>query len=261
MREDMSRVIVERPRTGGNYGRKGRAMALENLPTKLGMRRFHAEIGPRKYLNENLAPLRRYLERQVGRPWNKVFSEIATHVRVDSTVQQHVRQHLDDFVAINPRRDVVDRYSRYHDRPWRQPLYVDPADGLLKRTDRLLDVRLARRQKKEMPAPPVTLLRLSDDRELRQIDGLWYEVSLHPLPEPRYRVAVRDGLAVRLLCSDPVIDVVSGKEVPLGPSIDDPRSWEVYRRTHRARRYAVAKRSLSSAELRRHGLTNEAPSL
>ena len=28
-----------------------------------------------KSLNENLAPLRRYLVRQVDRPWNKVWSE------------------------------------------------------------------------------------------------------------------------------------------------------------------------------------------
>ena len=43
MREDMSRVIVERPRKGGKFERKGRAKALDDLPTKGGMRRFHAE--------------------------------------------------------------------------------------------------------------------------------------------------------------------------------------------------------------------------
>jgi hypothetical protein len=40
----------------------------------------------------------------VGRPWNKVYSEIAAHLRADNTVQQHVRDHLRNFVAINPRR-------------------------------------------------------------------------------------------------------------------------------------------------------------
>ncbi|MGE0424401.1 MAG: hypothetical protein AB7O88_19220 [Reyranellaceae bacterium] len=261
MREDMSRVIVERPRKGGKFERKGRAKALDDLPTKVGMRRFHAEIGNAKWLNENLAPLRRYLERQVGRPWNKVFSEIARHVRVDSTVQQHVRQHLEDFVAIAPRRDVVSRYRHHLDRPWHQPLYVDAADGLLKRTDRLLDVRLARRRRKAAPAPPSMRVPLDDFRELRRIDGLWYEVSLEPLPEPRYRRIVRGGIEFRQLCSEPAIDAISGARIPLGPPLDDPRSWDVYRRAHRDRRYAVSKRSLSGAELKRHGLRNEEPPL
>lgn len=103
MRDDMARVIVERPRTGGDRGRKGRAVSLKDLPKSQGMKRRHVLSGDWKMLNENLAPLRRYLERQVGRPWNKVFPEIARHLRVDNTVQQHVRDHLKDFVAITPR--------------------------------------------------------------------------------------------------------------------------------------------------------------
>src|SRR5271168_836260 len=104
MREDMSRVIVERPRLGGGRSRKGRAVPLEDLPKQEGIRRKHVLSGEEKMLNENLAPLRRYLERQVGRPWEKVYSEVALHLRADSAVHQHVRDHLADFVAIKPRR-------------------------------------------------------------------------------------------------------------------------------------------------------------
>src|SRR5713226_10677218 len=104
MREDMSRVIVERPRLGGGRTRKGRTRPLEDLPKQEGMQRPHMRSGDWKMLNENLAPLRRYLERQVGRPWDKVYSEIARHLRVDNAVQQHVRDHLSDFVAVKPRR-------------------------------------------------------------------------------------------------------------------------------------------------------------
>jgi len=99
MRADMSRVIVERPRRGGG-DRRGRAVPFENLPQHEGMRRPHQRSGGAKELNENLAPLRRYLERQVGRPWDKVYAEIAKHLRADNAVQQHVRDHLRDFVAI-----------------------------------------------------------------------------------------------------------------------------------------------------------------
>lgn len=88
MREDMARVIVERPRIIPRSCRKGRFPDLENLPACEGMRRAHR--GERKHLNENLAPLRRYLTSQVGRPWAKVYSEIAAHLRVDSAAHANV---------------------------------------------------------------------------------------------------------------------------------------------------------------------------
>lgn len=68
MREDMSRVIVERPRIIDGAERKGRPRPLEDLPSHEGMRRPHRVAGCWKMLNDNLSPLRRYLERQVGRP-------------------------------------------------------------------------------------------------------------------------------------------------------------------------------------------------
>ena len=150
MREDMSRVIVERPRLGGGRTRKGRARPLEDLPKQEGMQRPHMRSGDWKELNENLAPLRRYLERQVGRPWNKVYSEISRHLRVDNPVQQHVRDHLSDFVAIKPRRRPGAVYGKgQRDRLWYQLLYVDPKDGLLKRTDRLPEAKALRRAEAE----------------------------------------------------------------------------------------------------------------
>jgi hypothetical protein len=45
------------------------------LPTHEGLRRAQSLRGDRKQMNESLGPLRRYLERQVGRPWNKVYAE------------------------------------------------------------------------------------------------------------------------------------------------------------------------------------------
>jgi hypothetical protein len=67
MRDDMARVIVERPRIPAFNSRKGRRPPLEDLPTREGMRRSHALRGDRRELNENLTPLRRYLENQGSR--------------------------------------------------------------------------------------------------------------------------------------------------------------------------------------------------
>lgn len=179
MREDMAKVIVERPRIVDSRAHKGRARALDELPKQLGMRRSQRERGGYKMLNENLNPLRRYLERQVGRPWNKVYAEIAARLRADNTVQQHVRDHLEDFVAIRPRRGVS---TWRRDGLWYEPLYVDPRDGILKRTDRLPEARKRREERRSRKAP-VDRIELSLLHELRRIKGIWYDVSLDFLPE------------------------------------------------------------------------------
>jgi hypothetical protein len=272
MREDMAHVIVERPRIIDGRPRKGRARPLEEYPKQLGMRRSQRERGGDKTLNENLAPLRRFLERQVGRPWDKVFSEIAARLRPDNTVQQHVRDHLKDFVATKPRRGISS-WRGGDGALWYQPLYVDPRDGILKRTDRLPEAR-QRREARKRANPPVERVELSSTRELRRIDGIWYDVSLEPLPEPEYRSmteresvplkryqrnspVVEMNVTRRRLVSAPVFDVARRVFISLGPAIDEHAAWRQYRRDHPDRRYAVAKRQLSRRELRRHGLENE----
>src|SRR6202167_2708355 len=150
----MAQVVVERPRRKPRNVRKGRSVPPADMPLHEGMRRGHALRGDRKDLNENLAPLRRYLERQVGRPWDKVYSEIAAHLRVDSTVQQHVRDHLRDFVAVKARRGI-NSWRGFSGGLWYQRLYVDPLTGLLCRTDQLPEEKARRRHVRQCSAPPV----------------------------------------------------------------------------------------------------------
>jgi hypothetical protein len=231
-------------------------------------------------LNENLAPLRRYLERQVGRPWNKVYSEIAAGLRVTNTVQQHVRDHVSDFVELRPRRGIRTRYSVFYELEgrvalWHQPLYVDPRDGILKRTDRLPEEKARRRREaaRNRRKPPVERIAIATDRELRLIDGVWYELLLAPMPKPQYRAVaemrktalkpwqrkcriVEMEMTVRRLVSNPVLDVATGKRIPVGPEVDEVRAWEAWQRQYPDAHYPIKKRQLSSKELRRHGLSN-----
>ena len=74
MRADMFKVLVERPRHRWKWD-DGSARWSRNDIDEPAWLRTRAGYGTRA-LNENLAPLRRYLHAQVGRPWNKVFSEI-----------------------------------------------------------------------------------------------------------------------------------------------------------------------------------------
>src|SRR5580658_3830432 len=120
MREDMYKVIVERPRRGKE--RDAIAARLRNDldgPMRLGIRAGYGYCS----LNENLAPLRRYLRAQIGRPWNKVFSEICAGIDRRNTVQHHIHRHLRDFIAV----DVAARGGRLV-----QELYVDTRTGLIR---------------------------------------------------------------------------------------------------------------------------------
>jgi hypothetical protein len=257
------------------FTRRGRPLPFENLPQHESMRRRHSIGGNWKELNENLAPLRRYLERQVGRPWGKVYSEIAAHLRADNTVQQHVRDHLRDFVAVAPRRHAG-LYANRVSGLWHQPLYVDEKDGILKRTDRLPEEKARRRARRNPPPRPIDRVALAADRELRRIDGFWYELRLAPMPDPDYRTVVERRqiplkpyrrrsplveveVTVRRLVGPAIRDVATGLLVEAGPETDEPRAWSEYRRRHADRRYAVAKRRLGKAELRRHALHDDAP--
>ncbi len=212
MREDMFKVIVERPRlVHGNWLRGGREsgfrqfLASEDRPAKIGMQAGHQN---RKWLNENLAPLRRFLASRVGRPWDKVRSELLNGIDQRNTVQQHILTHVDDYVLqqvrVLPRselqpgkRGVVFQYrrDRYRDTSWhpvedsRAPLFVDPRTGLLRET--YAQAHRARRQRDAQSASAIehakTERTLDNGRVARCLDDVWYEVTIASIPGARLR--------------------------------------------------------------------------
>jgi hypothetical protein len=166
MRSDMAKVIVERPRgrrhagpyRGSDYPRGTlKPRDLESAPLREAMGRGYET----KYLNENLGPLKRYLQSQVGRAWSLVFSEIAAHINVRSAVQKHIVDHIyRDLVAISPEPE------RRFCRP--SKFYVCPRTGVLCATVRA-------RPRVRLPDPNVR--KIDDATELRRIDGVWYRVG------------------------------------------------------------------------------------
>jgi hypothetical protein len=142
MRNDMSKVIVERPRRGGDRDRKGRpARDFDDIPSKQSMKQGHSD---RKELNENLAPLKRFLHKSVGRPWNMVFSEICENIRVDNAVQKHVRNHVFDYVHLHVLVEGKEVYTRRFlgvCELWNGDFYVCPKSGLLKEYRRRYKIR------------------------------------------------------------------------------------------------------------------------
>lgn len=189
MKSDMAKIICERPRYGSSSGWSDRRayirdMEVDELPRKISMRSLYDR---RKELNENLTPLYRYLNRQVGRKWNDIYSEICEHVNTNSAVQLHILQHLlnDGVVELNAKvinGHLYDSEGVYLLNNWRhqnsyQQMFVDPRDGTLK--------LLPTRNKDKKPVRDDVIQ--SDDAMVDYwlLNGIWFEVSFCPASSPR----------------------------------------------------------------------------
>lgn len=182
MRQDMDKVIVERPRIGSrNRSRKKgyrkylESTPVDNLPRREPM--LGRWRGRGKWLNEHLGPMRRFLRSNVGRPWNKIHQELCEHISFANAVQSHVLDHIYDFV--HERVEVVDCSTVFSNQCdwWRgrklQPgdMYVCPKTGIL---------RTVRRNRRHKPVTKV------DQRKLVQYqlrDGTWWQLRLRPVPD------------------------------------------------------------------------------
>jgi hypothetical protein len=255
MRDDMFEVIIERPRLGSRRGHHRRARRMDAkvdmrrdpdaMALQVGVKRWAKLGGGQKMLNENLAPLRRYLERQVNRPWDKVWSDIAENLSTASTVQQHVRDHVGDFVAISTcMKDgtvfVTGRYGRPTPlRESHQRLYVDPRTGILRKNKYYTSWT---RRHREMQAAAArhraTRMReISDAVQAHRLDdNCWWEVRLAPIPTR----TVTYGGSYQYTVREKVDDVVRRAKLTTLPV------EELYGRDGV---YAVNKRQLSRREI------------
>ena len=259
MRDDMFEVIIERPRWGSRMGHPRRARRMDAkitavrdpdvLLSKLGMQRGAKFARASKMLNENLAPLRRYLEKQVNRPWDKVWSDICENLLTASTVQQHVRDHIVDFVGLHSfvrdgvvfvatRHGTLQPLAESHYR-----LYVDPRSGLLRKNKRYKSWQAKRREMQDAAAK----YRATRMRELapglqahRLDDNCWWEIRLAPIPTKVVTWPAPKGETRQYLRPDVFTDVVKSAKLSKLPI------EELYGRPGV---YAVAKRQLSRKEI------------
>lgn len=185
MRDDIAKVLVTTPRVGSSWKnqevkrlRRQRIDEDYDGPSQTSMRPTGDGWSERKQLNEYLNPLYRFLERRVGRNWDRVYSEICEHNSRGSAVGEHIFQHLRDYVRVK-HTDV----SRY----WTPDFFVDKT-GVLRRSPPQDLSAWARR-----PGPDSW--RKTDDELLwyvRRDDGCWFEWSLHAFPDDLTRWTCRD---------------------------------------------------------------------
>jgi hypothetical protein len=191
MRPDMAKVIVERPRHGSSmrghgkgYHKKLQRFSLDEMPKRERIK----PCGNTKHLNEHLRPLQRYIRKQIGRPWDKVFSEICKHISRNNAVQDHVRDHVGDFVAVK----VIEIDGVLHEvlhwggvvplhTGWRYPMcYVCPKTGLLKNLG-----KISRRTPGPEALPQIQVSVDCNTTFIRR-DGVWLRLTLEQFPKQVY---------------------------------------------------------------------------
>ncbi len=260
MREDMYKVIVERPRHGRYLKSEYPCPRdLEESPNHEGLKKRHRY---RKSLNENLNPLERFLAKQINRPWDRVFSELCNSIDRRNTVQQHIHQHIDDFVV----RKVVNLEGELYSieswgghrslaHRWQSKLYVDPATGILRKN--IFRERLLAEEKRERSLVKVQSnqhRRVVDaSHQLHQLDGIWFLVTLAKVPEKPAKKGP-DKPKSRLTVPIDVIRKMAAWDCPCWKDEKNMRSNQSL--FGDCQLYASAKRQLNSRELMRYDVHN-----
>src|SRR5262245_42618962 len=138
MRADMGNAIIERVRGSSGRNRKWRARLsyrpdcdYEDQPKRVPSGRGH-QPGGGKWLREMLTPLERFLRKNVGRPWNKVYSEACAALDRRNIADNHALDHLRWMVEFDCH---VAEDGEVYCGNWRsgrvRGFYVHPRTGLL----------------------------------------------------------------------------------------------------------------------------------
>jgi len=232
----MHQVVIERPRRNPGPGKQGRRANLpdELLPKFEGIKRPHTR---RKGLTDLLGPLKRWLQSQVGRPWNDVYSEACAVIKPDSIIRAHIKTHLLQFVerhtfrhygkicVLDFRRGIIAVTQR---RYGCSRFFVHPETGLLYAIPQ--KSRKALRAERRA-AKSETFRWLDCNFGLKQIRGLWFACYFRVVPpEGRFKA----------------YDHALGQEVGRGGLLR--RDGEYL--------HCIGKRQLSRRELKRYGLRN-----
>jgi hypothetical protein len=249
----MKKVIVERPRLGSrnNNDDKGQQKRFQKLAQDDG-------VGPKrestsrhrrnsqKQLNEHLKPLFRFLEGKVGKFWDKVYAEIRENINTNNAVQGHILQHLEHYVeknVIEVRKGVFtdSKGDKIYD-----PFFVHPKTGCLTKNE---DSGYFHKYSFGGPnygTAATPKFETVGDRTFKEIEGVWYELGLKPMPAPK---------------------PVPGKGRYYSPSFPDPPVFDKVlntslfeyanaRKLYGGNYYATMKRQLNSKEIKKLGLVH-----
>ena len=98
--------LIECYRGGGHwqgnrkkgYEKNAKNTDYENAPKKEGIK---VRSGDTKWQDDNLGPLIRFLEKNEGQFWDKVYSKLCQQMDKSNVIGQHLFDHMEDFVETN----------------------------------------------------------------------------------------------------------------------------------------------------------------
>ena len=176
MRDDFHKVVVERPRRGSSLPSRKTGWSIRHYDPGLDYAFPTRESSSwnwnfdRKEFSDRLGPLKRYLDKQVGRPWRKLEGEFRSAIDTRTVIGRHLWDHARGMVEVGCRVASDGELLSLDGYPVRG-LYVHPRSGLLLRVKpRREDETLARRKRLEKADSAV----LDARTQAEKVDGLWY---------------------------------------------------------------------------------------
>jgi hypothetical protein len=188
MREDMSKVVTERPRWGHRLPSSKTRLRVrrydsdkeyDDLPKRVsGSRSKHIRAEQTKHFSDLLGPLLRFLRKNVGRPWNTVYSEMKEILDDRKVTGRHIFEHVE--MEVETHALIGDDGELYklgyggRQRPIYE-FYVDPRNGLLCWSDTPPPWRQRRKLSKD--AQDSNYVRLNDGAGYVKLKGIWYFIE------------------------------------------------------------------------------------
>lgn len=207
----MSKVVIERPRRGH---------ADPSEKTGLRLRRFDPDREYDDYPNrlpaskgrgtksftDVLGPLVKFLQSNVGRPWDKVYSELCAHLDRRKTTGRHVFQHLEDFVEVHcfiGDDGEIYACTEYQGvraigiQRWRRRrFFVHPFTGLLCREEKRAP-RSEREARRRYVRRTIERKPISVNQSYLRLNGTWYigdYVATDDKPPVPEKIEIDEGL-------------------------------------------------------------------
>jgi hypothetical protein len=205
MRKDFHKVLTEDPRRLSRSTFHPIRNAKENAVfddefsggKESMMKRRRVARGERKSFGDHLSPLRRFMAKNVGRPWNDVYSEICQTFDQRKFTNKHIMQHVErdcienNVCLIDGKIHAFSRWDGWEpikptdNQKW-ATYYAHPVTGVLCSNFEPNATGSAKRKAEERDAERHARFRVHDrDTHLYLIDGVWFVYKLADIPAPR----------------------------------------------------------------------------
>lgn len=188
----MAKLLTEKERGGSGapsqkWGKRLRFdpdSDYEDEPVRARMSRhaIPSKFGGGKSLSDVLGPLKGYLRKNCGRPWDDVYSELAKGLDKRSVSGLHVFTHLWQFVSpicwIGAETGTIYSVERFGEYGVPNAFYVHPFTGLLCKSEVIPSRKTSKRRKRGELNRPVEKIRLQGEgKTVELIKGIWYYMS------------------------------------------------------------------------------------